>query len=182
MPEMTWEELLPAYRDSLVRFAESYAHRNSEAEDIVQDVFVRIIRNATAPKCERPGAYLRRAVANECVSHWRRGHRERPTAELPERVGVDHSEGVVSRVVVHDAVATLPERMKQVVTLSYLKGMGDGDIALALGITPITVRTTRKRALAHLRLLLADLGADRRTLPAGTAPTPLREPLPALAA
>jgi RNA polymerase sigma factor (sigma-70 family) len=167
MQEMTLDQLLPAYRDSLVRFAESYAHRSSEAEDVVQDVFVRIIR-AEAARTEgglrhydRPGAYLRRAVANESVSHWRRASRERLTAELPERAGTDHADQVTDRIVVRDAVALLPERMRQVITLSFLEGMSDADVAAALDITEITVRTTRKRALGHLRLALADLGAER---------------------
>jgi RNA polymerase sigma factor (sigma-70 family) len=204
---MTLDQLLPAYRDSLVRFAESYAHRSSEAEDVVQDVFVRIIRAETARTegglrhYDRPGAYLRRAVANESVSHWRRANRERPTAELPERAGADHADRVTDRIVVRDAVAALPERMRQVITLSFLEGMGDADVATALGIAEITVRTTRKRALGHLRLTLADLGAERTvaTVPAQvpTAVTvaattlvaaepaalaPVAEPLAALAA
>jgi RNA polymerase sigma factor (sigma-70 family) len=177
MQEMTLDQLLPAYRDSLVRFAESYAHRSSEAEDVVQDVFVRIIR-AEAARTEgglrhydRPGAYLRRAVANESVSHWRRANRERPTAELPEQAGADHADRVTDRIVVRDAVATLPERMRQVITLSFLEGMSDADVAARLGIAEITVRTTRKRALAHLRLALADLGAER-----ATASVPARVP------
>ena len=183
MQEMTLDQLLPAYRDSLVRFAESYAHRSSEAEDVVQDVFVRIIR-AEAARTEgglrhydRPGAYLRRAVANESVSHWRRANRERPTAELPEQAGADHADRVTDRIVVRDAVATLPERMRQVITLSFLEGMSDADVAAALGIAEITVRTTRKRALGHLRLTLADLGAERAT---AQVPAQVAAPVPAL--
>ncbi|HKE51592.1 MAG TPA: sigma-70 family RNA polymerase sigma factor [Actinomycetes bacterium] len=183
MQEMTLDQLLPAYRDSLVRFAESYAHRSSEAEDVVQDVFVRIIR-AEAARTEgglrhydRPGAYLRRAVANESVSHWRRASRERPTAELPERAGADHADRVTDRIVVRDAVAALPERMRQVVTLSFLEGRSDADVAGALGITEITVRTTRKRALGHLRVALADLGAERAMT---AAPVAVPATVPAL--
>ena len=187
MQEMTLDQLLPAYRDSLVRFAESYAHRSSEAEDVVQDVFVRIIRAESARteggmrQYDRPGAYLRRAVANESVSHWRRASRERPTAELPERAGADHADRVTDRIVVRDAVAALPERMRQVITLSFLEGMSDADVATTLGITEITVRTTRKRALTHLRLTLADLGAER-TMAAVAAVVPVHVPsqVPAL--
>lgn len=182
MQEMTLEQQLPVYRDSLVRFAESYAHRSSEAEDVVQDVFVRIIRAEAAragsgPRYDRPGAYLRRAVANECVSHWRRASRERPTAELPERATADHADHVTNRIVVRGAVAALPERMRQVVTLSFLEGMSDQDVAAALGIAEITVRTTRKRALTHLRRALADFGADRV---AGPTPVPVALPAPTL--
>jgi sigma-70-like protein len=68
----------------------------------------------------------------------------------------------VDRIVVRDAVAKLPLRMRQVVALSFLEGMSDADVAQALGITSVTVRTTRARAMRHLALLLADLRPNRR--------------------
>jgi DNA-binding NarL/FixJ family response regulator len=52
--------------------------------------------------------------------------------------------------------------MRQVVALSFLEGMSDADVAQALGITSVTVRTTRARAMRHLALLLADLRPSRR--------------------
>ncbi len=170
MTDKTWEELFPAYRDSLVRFAESYAHRASEAEDVVQDVFVRLLRPGGAAVPERPGAYLRRAVANECVSHWRRRRRERLTDEVPERSYEDAAATAVDRVVLNAAVATLPMRMRQVIALGFLEGMGDADVARALGITPITVRTTRTRALRHLRTHMAyEAGAAAASEPLAAA-------------
>ncbi len=152
-----WVEVFPAYRDGLVRFAETYAHRRCEAEDVVQDVFVRLLRPGGAAVPERPGAYLRRAVANECVSHWRRRQRERLTADIPDWTALpDPANATVDRLVVRAAVGKLPLRMRQVVALSFLEGMSDADVALALAITPVTVRTTRARALRHLASLLAD--------------------------
>ena len=165
-----WVDIFPAYRDNLVRFAESYAHRACEAEDVVQDVFTRLLRPGGAAVPERPGAYLRRAVANECVSHWRRRQRERLTANIPDWSAVpDSANASVDRIVVRDAVAKLPLRMRQVVALSFLEGMSDADVAQTLGITPVTVRTTRARAMRHLALLLADLRPSRRPQPAPVA-------------
>ena len=161
-----WVEIFPAYRDNLVRFAESYAHRACEAEDVVQDVFVRLLRPGGAAVPERPGAYLRRAVANECVSHWRRRHRERLTADIPDWSGVpDSADESTDRIVVRAAVDKLPLRMRQVIALSFLEGMSDADVAQALGISSVTVRTTRARALRHLAPLLADLRPPRRAQP-----------------
>jgi hypothetical protein len=59
--------------------------------------------------------------------------------------------------------------------------MSDADVATTLGITEITVRTTRKRALSHLRLTLADLGAER-TMAAVAVAVPVHVPsqVPAL--
>ena len=162
-PMTEWVDIFPAYRDNLVRFAQTYAHRACEAEDVVQDVFTRLLRPGGAAVPQRPGAYLRRAVANECVSHWRRRQRERLTADIPDWSSVpDSAEASVDRIVVRDAVAKLPLRMRQVVALSFLEGMSDADVAQALGITSVTVRTTRARAMRHLALLLADLRPNRR--------------------
>jgi RNA polymerase sigma factor (sigma-70 family) len=97
------------------------------------------------------------------VSHWRRRQRERLTADIPDWSSVpDSANASVDRIVVRDAVAKLPLRMRQVVALSFLEGMSDADVALALGITSVTVRTTRARAMRHLALLLADLRPNRR--------------------
>ena len=157
-PMTEWIDIFPAYRDNLVRFAQNYAHRSCEAEDVVQDVFTRLLRPGGAGVPERPGAYLRRAVANECVSHWRRRQRERLTADIPDWSAVPDTAGAsLDRIVVREAVRRLPLRMRQVVALSFLEGMSDLDVARTLGITPVTVRTTRARALRHLAVLLADL-------------------------
>jgi hypothetical protein len=125
MQEMTLDQLLPAYRDSLVRFAESYAHRSSEAEDVVQDVFVRIIRAETARTegglrhYDRPGAYLRRAVANErlALAAGQPGAADRRAAGARRRRSRRSGD---RPIVVGDAVAAA-ERMRQVITLSFLR-------------------------------------------------------------
>jgi RNA polymerase sigma factor (sigma-70 family) len=169
-PMTEWVDIFPSQRNNLVRFAESYAHRTCEAEDVVQDVFVRLLRPGGAAVPERPGAYLRRAVANECVSHWRRRQRERLTADIPDWSAVpDSADASTDRIVVRTAVAKLPLRMRQVIALSFLEGMSDADVAQALGISSVTVRTTRARALRHLAPLLADLRPHRRSQPLPSA-------------
>src|SRR6266540_354916 len=89
------------HRADLVRFAAFRLGRvrlgGQDAEDLVQNVLVRVLSGdgtgragAAADRCagtlDRPDAYLRRALANECVSHWRRHRREIPTDEVPDRL------------------------------------------------------------------------------------------------
>jgi RNA polymerase sigma factor (sigma-70 family) len=164
-------------RADLVRFAAARLGRTrlagQDAEDLVQDVLVRLlVRGGSRPvadgaEVDHPEAYLRRAVANACVSHWRRHHRETPAEELPDRPLGDHSERCCTGIAVRRALAGLTERQREILIRGYFLDHADAEIAQALGISPVTVRTLRRRGLAHLRRLLAtpipgtaDAGAD----------------------
>jgi RNA polymerase sigma factor (sigma-70 family) len=168
--------LTPEGRNELVRFAQSRLGRTRlpgvDAEDVVQEVLLRMVdRGAIAsgagePASARPGpqaatmliehpaAYLRRAVANECVSRWRRLHRELLTGELPEQRSEDHAEQRAGWISVAAALGQLTLRQQQIVARGFLLDHSDTQIAADLGISPITVRTMRRRALAQLRALL----------------------------
>ena len=107
-----------------------------------------------------PGAYLRRAVGNECVSRWRRTAREVVVAELPDRPGPGVDEGVLDRIALGDAVRALTARQRRVIAMTVLDDRPDSEAAELLGISEVTVRTTRSRALARLRERLIAMETD----------------------
>jgi RNA polymerase sigma factor (sigma-70 family) len=170
-----WAEVLATHRAELVRTAQMRLPRWSDAEDVVHEVALRVLRVGRAPvDVAAPAAYLRRAVLNECVSRWRRGGRDVLVATVPDQPVSGTVEACLDRMVLNRALAGLTERQRRVITLSLLDDRADAEIAATLGITDVTVRTTRLRALARLRLLLADSlpdrgGAGRRRTPAGYA-------------
>ena len=161
----SWAGVLGAHRGDLVRAARSKLDRGADAEDVVHDVVVRVLRGGRSGELvEAPVAYLRRAVANECVSRWRRGAHEVLVDDLPDRPGGrDEAEGCVQRLALRRALAVLPDQQRRVILLSLLQDRPDDEISRLLGIAPVTVRTTRRRALARLRELLN--AADRADLP-----------------
>jgi RNA polymerase sigma factor (sigma-70 family) len=176
-----WAGVLDTHRGDLVRSARSrLGGGGADAEDVVHDVVVRVLkRGRDAGEVDAPGAYLRRAVGNECVSRWRRTAHEVVVAELPDRPRPPHDDAVLDRLALKDAVAALTERQRRVIVLTVLQDRPDAEVADLLGISEITVRTTRSRALARLR---ARLTAEE---PTGTAevaeitparPAPLRVP------
>ena len=156
-----WTGVLDAHRGELVRAARSRLRAGgADAEDVVQDVVVRVLRRGrSVGDLDAPGAYLRRAVANECVSRWRRTAREVTVAELPDRIRPAPEDAVLDRLAVAEALGALTERQRRVVALTVLDDRPDSEVATLLGISEITVRTTRSRALGRLRLRLEAMDA-----------------------
>jgi len=172
---LAWAGVLDTHRGDLVRTARSrLGAGGADAEDVVHDVVVRVLkRGRDAGEVDAPGAYLRRAVGNECVSRWRRTAHEVVVAELPDRPRPAPDDAVLDRIALADAMATLTDRQRGVIVLTVLDDRPDAEVAAALGISEITVRTTRSRALARLRARLtaaervgtaevADISAVRR--------------------
>ena len=180
-----WADVLGAHRGDLVRTARSrLGSGGADAEDVVHDVVVLVLRGRRdAAEMATPGAYLRRAVGNECVSRWRRTAREIVVAELPDQPRPGPEEAVLDRLALADAVRALTPRQRRVIALTVLDDRPDDEVADQLGISEVTVRTTRSRALGRLRERLTAMetedqrpstrsGVTRittRTVPSGSA-------------
>lgn len=127
----------------LVRLAFLLIGSPETAEDLVQDVLVRIQRRWH--RIEQPNAYARRAVVNACNTHHRRRRREdQQPRPVDEAVALDADE-------LFDVLAALPERMRAAIVLRFYEDLPDGDIAALLDCAPSTVRSLIHRGLARLR-------------------------------
>lgn len=178
-----WAEMMCRYRPDLVRVAHLRLHRDvsgSDAEDVVHEVFARVARRGPDPATvNRPDAYLRQAVANECMTRWRRA-REWAVEDTPDRTERDHAERCVAALTVRQVLGVLTPRQRTVIVLGFLRGLSDAEVAEAMGIQNVTVRTLRRRALDRMRLALEAQepnstirsGVTRsttRTVPSGSA-------------
>jgi RNA polymerase sigma factor (sigma-70 family) len=174
----SWTDLLAAHRGELVHTAQSRLHCRADAEDAVHEVLVRLLRNGRpVADVAAPVAYLRRAVVNECSSRWRRSNRDVLMGSTPDRPYDGGTDRCIDRLLLSTVLPRLTERQRRVLALSFLQDRADAEIAADLGISEVTVRTTRLRALARLRLLL---DVPVRTEPvaalAGAAQRPHRPP------
>jgi RNA polymerase sigma factor (sigma-70 family) len=161
----SWAGVLGTYRGDLVRAARTrLGAGGADAEDVVHDVVVRMLRGGKqAADMATPGAYLRRAVGNECVSRWRRTAREVVVAELPDSPRMAPDDAVLDRIALTDAMRALTPRQQRVIVLTVLDDRPDSEVAAELGVSEVTVRTTRSRALARLRERLTAMdAADQR--------------------
>jgi RNA polymerase sigma-70 factor (ECF subfamily) len=119
------------------------------AEDLAQEAFLAAFREwDRVGLMDRPGAWVRRVVANRAVS-WLRRSRTEMKALL--RLGGSHAVDIVvdlpeSATHVLEAVRRLPSRQAQAIALHYWDGLEAGEIAEVLGISPVSVHTHLQRA------------------------------------
>lgn len=145
------EEALDTYGTSIYRLAYSYLHSACDAEDILQDTLVQLLR--AAPVFQSPAhekAWLLRVAGN--LSKNRLAYnRIRSTDELRDTLAAEEREDLSF---VWDAVRALPVRYREVIHLFYHEGYSTAQIAKILNRRESTVRSHLRRGRDKLRELL----------------------------
>ena len=152
--------------DLYLRAVYAVAHgmlgNHADAEDICQEVFLRLHQSARRLDPERPlRPWLYKTCVNCCLDELRRrAHRPRaglealelrPTPVLgPEQVATERQ----FKEQVAACLLRLPPRQRAVFVLRHLGGMDTPEIARALGCAPGTVKSHLARALVSLRWML----------------------------
>jgi RNA polymerase sigma-70 factor (sigma-E family) len=149
------------YRENyrkLVQLAFLLTQSSDTADDLVQDVFARVL-----PRWQRlddPVPYLRRSVVNAANSWHRRLRLERLRSANVEESASLHADELF------DVLAQLPSRQRSAVVLRFYEGLSDAEVASLLGCRPGTVASLVHRAFARMRQAMAD----------GSGPEPTAEP------
>jgi len=156
-------ELYHAHHASLVRLVKPLVDTIEAAEEVVHDVFDRMLRTGCFPD-QNPGGYLRTAALNAARSELRRRekvrrhHRSVASQQLPEfEAGVE--EPLVRRL---DAAALdrhlseLAPRQRDVIALRFISGLREREVAERLGISPGSVKTHTSRGLQALRARITE--------------------------
>ena len=158
----TAEQLVLAYGDMVYRLAYAQTRTRSDADDIFQEVFLRVVRKKPCfESAAHEKAWLLRVTVNCAKSHFLRAQllRAAPlddqiTYTDPENQGLD------------EALGSLPRKYRAVIHLFYYEGYSAEEIAQMLGEKPSTVRTRLTRARYKLRDILEGDDADvSATLP-----------------
>ncbi|MCI8808197.1 MAG: RNA polymerase sigma factor [Oscillospiraceae bacterium] len=147
------EELVDRHETALFRAALAILGDVQEAEDAVQDTFLRYLEKR--PELRDGGhekAWLLKVTANRCKSILRT-RRRRPTVELLDIYPVPEEEG--SRELM-EAILTLPANQRSAVHLHYYEGYTSEEIGAILGQRPGTVRSHLSRAREALRRYLLE--------------------------
>lgn len=144
-----WESLVTENENRLYRAALAILGDPQEAEDAVQDAFVRYLEKAPE-HLENPGAWLTRVLVNGCKSRLRLAWRR--VGPLPETLPAP---GPEEREELEELFA-LPPEDRAVIHLHYYEGYATAEIAQMLGQRPGTVRSRLSRARERLRKLLEE--------------------------
>jgi RNA polymerase sigma factor (sigma-70 family) len=151
------EAVFRSHYARLVALARLLLDRESEAEEVVQEAFARVLAR------RGPGdvsvTYVQRAVVNLC----RDGLRRRALVRrVPPMVGDDARAadavvlGTAEQRRVVEAVRALPRRQRECVALRHLLGCSTAETAELLGIGEGSVKTHLHRGMAALETELED--------------------------
>lgn len=157
------EELIALHQHRVRALAGRLLGWNDGVDDVVQDVFVRVVENVGRFRGQsRLDTWITRITINCCRS-W---HRRRRTGQfhLPRwwnqqaQVGIDTVQSDLaadeSTRLVRQAVRELPRRYREVVVLRYLEEYSVTEIAELLKTRPNTVNVRLSRARQQLRQIL----------------------------
>ena len=155
MENMEFETLARRYMDMVFRLAFSYMKSASDADDVTQNVLLRLLRNIKPFENEEHARFwLVRVTVNECKralrSPWRRaGDIEEYANELHFETP-EHSE-------LFYAVMELPEKYRTAIYLYYYEDYSTDEIARLTGTPAATVRTRLRRGRELLRAGLEEV-------------------------
>lgn len=145
------------YRQRLIRFCLAYLENREDAEDVVQDVFCRVLESNALPEYFR--AWIYEITRNRCIDRLRSEGR-RPDGEslLASADFVAHVTGNLTRLVkrerrekLWERFASLPADQREVLLLRYTEGLSRAEISVVLGIPENLVKHRIYNGLERLR-------------------------------
>ena len=171
--EKDFKQVFDSFYPRLLRFAKGYVCNRFDAENIVQDVFLRLWEKRTLlPKDINLQAYLLTMIKNQCMDflkhqqvverhsvNWDSALQQEAAFNYyaisrfnPEQPDVESLERLVEK-----AINELPEQCRKVFELSRYEELKYKEIADKMGISVKTVETHISHALKRLRVTLKDL-------------------------
>src|SRR3954453_17053602 len=137
---MTFEQYATRQLPTLLRTAQVVCGDRHLAEDLVQDVLVKVhARWASISGLDAPDAYVRRMLVNEFLSWRRKWSRQIPQADPPvSSAQGDHAADLAERDALVREIGTLPARQRVVIALRYLGDLPDSEIANSMGCSEST--------------------------------------------
>lgn len=148
-------QLFNAHGRALLLYARQWLETDL-AEDVVQRVFLKLLDGRTMPA--EPRTWLFRCVRNEAISAWRsarrRGKREHTVSQASAAWFVPHLEDRIDARAAQEALASLPDEVREIVALRIWSGLTLAQIAEVTGRGVSTVHDQYRAALAALRARL----------------------------
>lgn len=143
------ETAVTAYQEELFRYAAFRTGSRADAEDIVQDAFLRFA--AADARIDNPRAYLYRCVANACCDLGRRPRSE----ALPKQAAAEQEDELPAEAErIGQLLERLPEEQAEVIRLHTLSGLRFTAIAETLDCPVTTVKSRFRYGIDKLRTIL----------------------------
>ena len=155
-------ELFDRYAGKMLTVTRRYARHLPEAEDLLQDAFVKVFNNLA--KFEGKGSFegwIRRIVVNTALKNYNRSSYQKENIGLP-----DYHDEPVDAVAIANLgeeellreIAALPDGYRMVFNLYVIEGFSHKEIAEQLDISENTSKSQYSRAKTHLREMIEKQG------------------------
>jgi RNA polymerase sigma-70 factor (ECF subfamily) len=152
---VAFRALADAHLAKIMNFANRILHDRNDAEDVAQETFLRLWKDAGRYRpTARLTTWLHRIAHNLCIDRLRK-RRERPTDTLDEERSSTEPGGLLDRkrvaVDVGHALSELPERQRVAITLIHYQGLSNVEAAAVLDVSIDALESLLARARRSLR-------------------------------
>jgi RNA polymerase sigma-70 factor (ECF subfamily) len=160
-----WDQIVARFRRKIFHIAYKFTGRHDEAEDLTQEIFLKIFRSLE--KFNRDAdfsTWLSSVARNFCIDHYRASKREREVLVedlvafdlAPASSGNPHRalEERDRRSFVRRGLEMLPEKLREAVVLRDLQGLSYQEMAERLRLPEGTVKSRINRGREELARLL----------------------------
>ncbi len=151
--ELLWDQ----YSRRLGGFIRSRVGDEAEAEDILQEVFIRVHRNLCCQSdWNKPESWIYQIARNLIIDHYRR---RREMVEIPETIASapdlpEEDPEAVLALSLTEMIDELPESYRQALILTEYQGLSQKQLAEKLGISLSGAKSRVQRARDKLRDML----------------------------
>jgi RNA polymerase sigma-70 factor, ECF subfamily len=153
------ERLWNQYSRRLLAFIRSRVGDDAEAEDILQEVFIRVHRNLCClpePEWHRPESWIYQIARNLIIDHYRR---RRELAAIPESLPAEpdlpeEDPQAALALSLQELVDALPEPYRQALILTEYQGLSQKQLAERTGLSLSGAKSRVQRARDKLRDML----------------------------
>lgn len=152
--------LMEAHLGRIQAFAWRMLGDPGDAEDVAQETFLRLWRQAAKWRAEAGvGTWLHRVAHNLCIDHLRkrRNHSHEEPPDMPDPSpgpGAEHHRAQIARKI-ESALARLPERQRAAIALVHYQELGNIEAADIMGISVEALESLLSRGRRGLREALA---------------------------
>ena len=147
------ESIIVREQDMLFRFAYMRVGRRADAEDIVQDVFLKLFRSSDSLKSVRNVKhYLIRSISNACRDFHRRKQDILPLEKAErEMVSDDDLKMYEEYLRITELAGTLPQEQKEVLYMKCIDGLKFREIADILELPEATIKSRYRYAIQGIQ-------------------------------
>jgi len=144
-----FREFIRKHKSQVFKTIYSFCGNTSDAEDIAQEVFISVWKNAKKFKGQSSvSTWLYRITVNKCID-WMR--KKKMTVELNENLDFMQEKSGEARYIVEKLLSKLPEKYKAIVVLREMDGFSYEEISKILKISKDNVKVLLFRAREKMR-------------------------------